>query len=151
MEYPIIIDSTPVRVRGEALSDIWVQGRQWAVTTYGIERRDGRYYIEAARLGRRFKSNALEVPEWMMYMGTKDWCDIEDFAAIFLAALALHEVPPFTERAIGEARRLMCAHREWSLEGRARSAEERARNGGFRPVMTSGECVALGKDTSNSA
>jgi hypothetical protein len=41
MTYPIIINDTPVRVRGDALTQIWWQGKQWAVTQYGIECRDG--------------------------------------------------------------------------------------------------------------
>jgi hypothetical protein len=48
----IVYDKSPVAVRAEPLSEVWWQGRQWAVTAYGIERRDGAYVIEARRLAK---------------------------------------------------------------------------------------------------
>jgi hypothetical protein len=50
MTYPIIINDTPVRVRGDALTQIWWQGKQWAFTQYGIECRDGTYTVPANEL-----------------------------------------------------------------------------------------------------
>ncbi len=50
MSKAITYNKTPVVCRGEALSEVWWQGRQWAVTAYGLERRDGTYFIEAKRL-----------------------------------------------------------------------------------------------------
>jgi hypothetical protein len=44
------MSSNPVEGCGEELSEVWWQGRQWAVTAYGIECRDGLYYIEKSRL-----------------------------------------------------------------------------------------------------
>jgi len=39
---PIVVDRTPVRVCGDPLTQIWWQGKQWAVTKFGIECRAGR-------------------------------------------------------------------------------------------------------------
>jgi hypothetical protein len=52
----------------------WV-GRQWAVTAYGIERRDGLYPIQMERL---FEKEAYG--GWVGHMAGKVWCDLEDFA-----------------------------------------------------------------------
>lgn len=74
----------PVKTRG--LDRIIWKGRQWAVTTYGIERCDGyRYEIAAGRL--------LENPEysWVQHMdGKGDFADLPDFAAAFGVAVAYH-------------------------------------------------------------
>src|SRR3954453_17106438 len=49
-----------VHVRGEALGKpIYWQGRQWAVTPHGVERRDGTYSIAADRLWEREAGTAL--------------------------------------------------------------------------------------------
>ena len=45
----IEINIEAVANRGEPLSEIWWQGRQWTVTSYGLEARDGRYHIEGHR------------------------------------------------------------------------------------------------------
>jgi hypothetical protein len=39
--YVVEMDTTSVACRGEALREIWWRGRQWAVTSYGIECLDG--------------------------------------------------------------------------------------------------------------
>ncbi len=70
-----------VRVRGEALSrPVYWTGRQWAVTAYGIERRDGLYAIEKARL---WEDHG--VWGWEKHIAEKEWADVSDF----LAALAV--------------------------------------------------------------
>lgn len=75
---------SPVKTRG--LDRILWKGRQWAVTTYGIERCDGyRYEVAASRL--------LENPDysWIEHMGEKgDSVDMADFAAAFGVAIAYH-------------------------------------------------------------
>jgi hypothetical protein len=38
---PIVHDANDARLSGEELRPVVWQGRQWAVTTYGIESRDG--------------------------------------------------------------------------------------------------------------
>jgi hypothetical protein len=64
-----------VRVRGEAFSGpaLWI-GRQWAVTSYGVEARDGTYAIEKERLWEE-----MTTWPWEKHMVMKDWVDIEDF------------------------------------------------------------------------
>lgn len=81
----VIYDSTPVRVRGEPLGAVWWQGRQWAVTSDGIEARDGSYVIEAGRV-----IENLEPYSWVRHMAAKNWVDLEDFATAWLVAVALH-------------------------------------------------------------
>jgi len=64
---------------------LW-QGRQWAVTTFGIERRDGGYTIAANRL-----REGLGIGwSWIGQIGEKDWADIKDFASCFYVAVAMH-------------------------------------------------------------
>ena len=91
----IAIDTTPVVNRGESLHEkIW-QGRQWAVTEYGIEARDGRYVIDAARLSETRDFRGQRLPSWPLHMAEKSWVDIHDFCTAFLAALACY--PEFAE------------------------------------------------------
>jgi hypothetical protein len=57
---------------GEELSrPIYWQGRQWAVTGYGVERRDGRYAIDATRLWEQDESYG-----WVRHMAGKKWVDL---------------------------------------------------------------------------
>jgi hypothetical protein len=80
----IATDKDPVTVRGEPLGEIWWQGRQWAVTAYGLECRDGTYVIDKKRL--------LEDADYglVRHVGTKSWVDVDDFATAYLVAVALH-------------------------------------------------------------
>ncbi len=91
----IAIDTTLVVNRGEALHEkIW-QGHQWAVTEYGIEARDGRYVIDAARLSETREFRGQRLPSWPLHMAEKSWVDVHDFCTAFLAALACY--PEFAE------------------------------------------------------
>lgn len=47
---PVEMDTTPVACLGEELDEIWWRGRQWAVTSFGVECLDGTYAFEAKRL-----------------------------------------------------------------------------------------------------
>jgi hypothetical protein len=88
MTAAIEYDATPVNVRGEPLSEIWWQGRQWAVTSHGIERRDGLYNFAASRLR---ENHATPNPySWIAHMGEKGWCDMEDFATAYFVGCAMH-------------------------------------------------------------
>jgi hypothetical protein len=81
----IELDSTPVRVRGDALDEVWWRGKQWAVTEYGIERLDGGYTIEAADL-----PGDPNFP-WPMHMSGKRWVeDIDEFTTAWMVAVVLH-------------------------------------------------------------
>ncbi len=78
--------SAVVRVLGEALDATWWQGAQWAVTAYGIERRDGKYNIAAARL----LENDPTSYSWIRHLAEKGWCDLEDFTTALLVGCAMH-------------------------------------------------------------
>ncbi len=94
---PIIYADNPVAEHGETLHTILWQGREWAVTSYGIECRDGNYAIEASRLCEDHDGGAVEadgtpVPyTWIGQIGEKGW-DLADFATAFLVACAMHGV-----------------------------------------------------------
>ena len=66
----------PVEVRGETLSEpvYWV-GRQWAVTEFGLEARDGTYCIAKDRL---WENEGRY--NWYVHMCNKVWVNHGDFA-----------------------------------------------------------------------
>ena len=78
--------------RREPLSEIWWQGRQWAVTSYGLEARDGRYHIEGRRLTetRNQPKSPQPAPDWPLHMCMKGWVDPADFCTAWLVGLVLH-------------------------------------------------------------
>lgn len=64
-----------IQLSGEALSElIYWTGKQWVVTSYGIEARDGTYIIAKTRLWRQTGTH-----DWIAHMQEKDWVDIGDF------------------------------------------------------------------------
>jgi hypothetical protein len=67
-------------VRGERLSRIIWKGRQWAVTKFGIEARDGRYAIDKRRLSE----------DWLRHMSEKEWVDLLEFAEALRVARQVH-------------------------------------------------------------
>jgi len=94
---PVIYANNAVASGSEALHPIFWQGREWAVTAYGIERRDGNYPIEASRLceghdGAAMAADGTPVPyTWIGHIGEKGW-DLADFATAFFVACAIHGV-----------------------------------------------------------
>lgn len=74
-----------VRVRGEKLSRIIWNGRQWAVTKSGIEARDGTYFIDKRRLWENEATFG-----WVRHMSEKDWVDQPDFAEALRIARDVH-------------------------------------------------------------
>jgi hypothetical protein len=64
-----------VKVRGEPLDKIYWQGRQWAVTSHGLENRDGTYAIDKSRLWEQEDDYG-----WVRHMAEKVWVDLPDFA-----------------------------------------------------------------------
>ena len=81
--------STVVRCRGQRLSyPIYWRGRQWAVTRYGVECRDGFYCIEISRIWEdEFNS---QLYGWVEHMAcTKDWVDVGDFVEALRLARSL--------------------------------------------------------------
>ena len=82
--------TTPVEVKGEALSTpIYWTGRQWAVTRYGIERRDGRYHIAGDRVWEARNGHG-----WLEHMEEKPRVDLEDFAEALRLARGLWPKTP---------------------------------------------------------
>src|SRR5690242_20161503 len=73
---PVEHDRTAVHVRGERLHDIWWQGRQWAVTAYGLECRDGTYVVPADQLARGMGS--AEGDAFLIHVSRKIWVDTDD-------------------------------------------------------------------------
>ena len=76
-----------VKCLGESLSDILWQGEQWAVTTYGLECRDGRYHVEANQFFNSGDSRGSHIKDlkdrsrfcWQLHMFEKNWvnqCDL---------------------------------------------------------------------------
>ena len=103
----IAIDTTPVRNRGEELHKTIWQGRQWAVTEYGIEARDGTYAFPAERLSETRLHQGHGLPDWPLHMAEKTWVDIHDFCTVFMVALACYpEFAKFNGTQIREAVRL---------------------------------------------
>jgi hypothetical protein len=82
------------RVRGEQLSEpIHYSGRQWAVTSYGVEARDGTYVIESSRLWEEDAEYG-----WIMHMAKKEWVDLEDFIVVLsLARIKFRNLHPLSK------------------------------------------------------
>lgn len=74
LKLPVIHSDNEVALRGERLAKLLWQGRQWAVTAYGLECRDGTYAIRKTRLWEG------DTHTWEIHMAEKNWVDIEDFS-----------------------------------------------------------------------
>lgn len=72
---------TRINAMGERLHPIKVKGRQWAVTSYGVECLDGTYAICRSRL---FEEHPGWTWEW--HIAGKNWSDASDFATIIAKA-----------------------------------------------------------------
>jgi hypothetical protein len=90
---PIVMDDRLVKCRAEALDPVWWQGRQWAVTAFGIEARDGTYTIAANRLAEN-----IDDWGWPAQVTQKDWVDADDFITAWLVALGMHGAPVTAEQ-----------------------------------------------------
>jgi hypothetical protein len=95
-----------VRCCGEGLDEAWWTGRQWIVSPFGIERRDGGYAIEAGRL-----AEGLEKPKDCPYplllaVAQESWSDVEDLGTAWLVAIVLHAVKVDARRLKSVIRRL---------------------------------------------
>jgi hypothetical protein len=83
---PLYRCTDPVRCLGEKLHRIRWQGSQWAVTSWGIERREGTYVIVADRLWDNEDNHGC----WIMHMAEKDWTDLDDFAEALRIGRRMH-------------------------------------------------------------
>lgn len=82
---PTYCGGEEVQCRGEKLDKIFWKGRQWAVTSYGVECRDGSYAIAKDRLW-EFE----EKWGWVRQMAPKAWVDLTDFAEALRIARGHH-------------------------------------------------------------
>ena len=97
-EYAHEIDAPPqyechsrVRCRGQRLSrPVYWRGRQWAVTRYGIERRDGTYVIDANRYDEHDETKY----SWVRHMAGKCTVDLLDFAEALRIARRIRQYGP---------------------------------------------------------
>ena len=76
-----------IPIRGAPLAVEWWRGRQWSVTEFGLERRDGLYAIPAECLDGIGRS-------WPQHMAEKRDIDQTDFITAWIVALALHGILP---------------------------------------------------------
>jgi hypothetical protein len=131
----IIAHDNPVNLRGERLNEIWWQGRQWAVTSHGIEARDGTYIIAKDRLR---EDHAHEYPHsWIAHLSEKPWIDLDDFATAYFVAVAMHG-QRLTHKEVSLLRLHLRKGRE---EGRLRPFYQKAREelgigAGIGPAMS---------------
>lgn len=88
LTFPIVIDDMPVKVCGDAPTQIWWQGKQWAVTEHGIECRDGTYAIPANEL--TYDLDGGTNHGWIEQMLSKGWVDMDDFRTAYFVALSMH-------------------------------------------------------------
>jgi hypothetical protein len=73
---PSAESTNSVRVTGEALSEpIYWTGKEWAVTSFGVEARDGTYPIAKERIWEN-----ENVHGWVRQIAEKEWRDVDDFA-----------------------------------------------------------------------
>lgn len=89
-----------VLVRGEKLDPILWQGKQWAVTTYGLECRDGTYHVKAGKhfseFGEAYWSKNQYDREsifvgWFKHLSGKSWVDHDDVDSALQAMLVLFD------------------------------------------------------------
>jgi hypothetical protein len=122
----IVTSDNAVRCTGEPLNAVWWQGKQWVVTSYVIEARNGNYCIEASRLGET-RPGTESLPDWPMHMADKSWIDIHDFCTAFLVALALHgHGDDFTPDDLAEAIEFALGRGQQLQEWAAQHADELA-------------------------
>lgn len=85
---------------GESLSEpVYWEGRQWAVTAYGVECLDGTYPIDKEGLW-------MNQPEhsWEEHMSEKTWIDLPDFRVAIAIARDMyrHLKPAHLKRGVAE-------------------------------------------------
>lgn len=64
-----------VKVKGEKLHPVLWKGNQWAVTTYGLECRDGTYFVKAKDFFSGCKTKREASDKWFRHISGKYWCD----------------------------------------------------------------------------
>jgi hypothetical protein len=75
----------------EFMDEDWWHGRQWAVTSLGLECMERTYTIAAERLDEGCERSP-PVPWPKRMVDEAEWVDLEDFVTVWLVALALHGI-----------------------------------------------------------
>lgn len=72
--------------------EVWWVGKQWVVTSLGMEpHKDADYFVDAGSLDDTCPDQPPgTMPDWLVHMGGKSWIDLEDFFTAFCVALILH-------------------------------------------------------------
>ena len=88
-----------VKLIGCPLDFILWQGKQWAVTEYGLEKRDGTYYVQASDMfnmptlpdKKQKKTKQFIFVHWFKHLSGKNWCDEDDIDCALQAFLLLFD------------------------------------------------------------
>ena len=88
-----------VHNKGEALDFVLWQGKQWSVTMYGLECRDGTYFVPAKDLwelapkllSEKTKTRQCVFVSWFQHLSRKSWCDEDDIDHALQAFLLLFD------------------------------------------------------------
>ena len=88
-----------VHNQGEKLDCVLWQGKQWSVTTYGLECRDGTYHVAAKDLwdlapklsSEKTKTRRCVFVHWFQHLSRKVWCNEDDIDHALQAFLLLFD------------------------------------------------------------
>jgi hypothetical protein len=88
-----------VKRRGEPLDLVLWQGEQWAVTEYGLEKRDGTYHVQAKDMwsfampldASKSKTRQCVFVHWFKHLSSKSWCDEDDIDHALQAFMLLFD------------------------------------------------------------
>ena len=81
-----------VACKGQPLDLVLWQGEQWAVTTYGLERRNGKYALSCKEFFRGMKSKQEIFVFWFIHFSRKNWCNEDDIDDALQAMMVLFNV-----------------------------------------------------------
>jgi len=81
-----------VECKGQPLGVILWQGDQWAVTDYGLERRNGKYSIHCKDFCRGLKTKQDVFVFWFKHLSSKSWCNEDDVDAALQAMMVLFDL-----------------------------------------------------------
>lgn len=91
MFHPQVMTRVKLSVCGEKLGKVLWQGRQWAVTDYGLECRDGTYHVRAKQLMRHYGGTPRAAFNgWYQHIAGKSWVDAQDLDYALQAFVLLY-------------------------------------------------------------
>lgn len=91
MFHPQVMTRVKLSVCGEKLGKVLWQGRQWAVTDYGLECRDGTYHVHAKQLMRHYGGTPRAAFNgWYQHIAEKSWVDAQDLDYALQAFVLLY-------------------------------------------------------------